>query len=219
MTEQSKVKPQSLMDALPLALADVESAKKDARNPHFKSKYSTIASVIAAIRPVADHGIWFRQVPLACERGVAYETFYIGYGEEKSAGISEVPVSKNDAQGVGSAKTYARRYGLMDAFGIAPEDDDGNAAASAPPPKPEAQSISDADWAKIVSLVKATKISAGKVKERVGAENLKLMTPEQLEQAVDYLETELATMAKAESDASQPDDDSLADDAAFLKGQ
>jgi hypothetical protein len=39
-----------------------------------------------------------------------------------------LPVSKQDAQGYGSAMTYARRYGWMAVTGIAPEDDDGNAA-------------------------------------------------------------------------------------------
>ena len=46
-----------------------------------------------------------------------------------SAGVCFVPASKNDAQGFGSALTYCRRYGLLAAFGIAPEDDDGNAAS------------------------------------------------------------------------------------------
>jgi len=44
-----------------------------------------------------------------------------------------VPASKHDAQGYGSALTYARRYSLMAACGIAPEDDDGNAAVKNPP--------------------------------------------------------------------------------------
>ena len=46
-------------------------------------------------------------------------------------------------QGVGSAQTYARRYGLMGLAGIAPEDDDGNAAAAAPPNR-TAQALQDA---------------------------------------------------------------------------
>lgn len=33
-------------------------------------------------------------------------------------------------QGLGSAITYARRYGLLGLAGIAPEDDDGNAAVA-----------------------------------------------------------------------------------------
>jgi hypothetical protein len=49
-------------------------------------------------------------------------------GEQISAGKLHVPASKQDAQGYGSALTYARRYALMAACGIAPEDDDGNAA-------------------------------------------------------------------------------------------
>ena len=60
-------------------------------------------------------------------------TFIHESGETFSAGKLHVPASKHDAQGYGSALTYARRYSLMAACGIAPEDDDGNAATSAPP--------------------------------------------------------------------------------------
>jgi len=42
-----------------------------------------------------------------------------------------LPALKQDAQGYGSALTYARRYSLMTALGIAPEDDDGHAASAA----------------------------------------------------------------------------------------
>jgi hypothetical protein len=51
--------------------------------------------------------------------------------------VLHVPASKQDPQGYGSALTYARRYSLMAACGIAPEDDDGNAASK--PRKPAAQ--------------------------------------------------------------------------------
>ena len=61
-------------------------------------------------------------------------------GETLSSGPLHVPASKNDPQGYGSALTYARRYSLMAACGIAPEDDDGNAASKpvtyAKPSKP-----------------------------------------------------------------------------------
>ena len=46
-----------------------------------------------------------------------------------SSGLLHVPASKQDAQGYGSALTYARRYSLMAICGIAPEDDDGNRAS------------------------------------------------------------------------------------------
>jgi len=60
-----------------------------------------------------------------------YET-----GEQISGGVISVPADKHNAQGYGSALTYARRYSLMAACGIAPEDDDGNAATKAPAVKP-----------------------------------------------------------------------------------
>jgi hypothetical protein len=50
-------------------------------------------------------------------------------GEMLECGILHVPASKQDPQGYGSALTYARRYSLMAACGIAPEDDDGNSAS------------------------------------------------------------------------------------------
>src|SRR5690606_15187526 len=85
-------------------------------------------------------GLWFRQVSHDADGGVCIETFYIRDGEELSAGKVFVPADKNNAQGYGSAQTYARRYGLQMAFGLATEDDDGNAAAAAPPKRQEAHS-------------------------------------------------------------------------------
>jgi hypothetical protein len=52
-------------------------------------------------------------------------------GETLDCGKLYVPAVKHDAQGHGSALTYARRYSLMAACGIAPEDDDGNAGTLA----------------------------------------------------------------------------------------
>jgi len=49
-----------------------------------------------------------------------------------------VPVGKPDAQGVGSALTYARRYALASFAGVAPEDDDGNGAVQKAPSRPVA---------------------------------------------------------------------------------
>ncbi len=119
-----------LVKALAKALPEVEGASKDSVNPHFKSKYADLGNVIEAIRPVTKHGLWFRQAPIEHERGACIETFYVhSSGEEMSAGQCFVPASKQDAQGFGSALTYCRRYGLLAAFGIAPEDDDGNAAS------------------------------------------------------------------------------------------
>lgn len=122
-----------LLDALAKALPELEGAKKNADNPHFKSKYADLGAVIDAVRPIKDHGIWFLQETQEHERGALVETFWIGHGEKLSAGVVYVPAAKDNAHGFGSALTYARRYGLQTAAGLSTEDDDGNAAVDAPP--------------------------------------------------------------------------------------
>jgi hypothetical protein len=49
-------------------------------------------------------------------------------GEDKIECKVPLILSKNDMQGLGSAITYARRYGLVSMLGIIQEDDDGNKA-------------------------------------------------------------------------------------------
>ena len=106
-------------------------ALKSSSNPHFKSKYADLAACVeAVIDGLNNNGIALVQKQHPSEGGVAVETIFVHEsGETFSAGLLTVPASKQDPQGYGSALTYARRYSLMAACGIAPEDDDGNAAS------------------------------------------------------------------------------------------
>lgn len=110
-------------------------ALKTSVNPAFKSRYSDLASCIDAVMEALNsNGLALMQIPADCESGVCVETLFVHEsGEILNGGKFRAPVTKQDAQGYGSATTYARRYGLMAACGIAPEDDDGNAAAKAAP--------------------------------------------------------------------------------------
>jgi hypothetical protein len=137
-----------LAKALVSAQAAMNHAAKDSKNPHFKSSYSSLASVIDAIRPhLAGNGLAFVQKLHTADGGVAVETVLIHEsGQEMSCGILFVPATKQDAQGYGSAITYAKRYGLQAALGIASEDDDGQAAVKTPPKPPVAVTI-DMDYA------------------------------------------------------------------------
>ena len=105
-------------------------ALKSSTNPHFRSRYADLSACVeAVIDALNQNGIALMQQTIECTDGVIVETVLIHEsGESLSSGKLHVPVSKNDAQGYGSALTYARRYSLMAACGIAPEDDDGNAA-------------------------------------------------------------------------------------------
>ena len=125
----------NLASALVKAQAEIEGAAKDKLNPHFRTKYADLGSVVEAIKPaLSKYGLAYVQVSHDKEHAAAIETVIVHTsGETLSCGIVAVPVSKGDAQGYGSAMTYARRYSLSAAFGVAPEDDDGNAAAAAKP--------------------------------------------------------------------------------------
>lgn len=106
-------------------------ALKTSSNPHFKSKYADLSACVEAVIDALNaEGIAMIQKTHECSDGVAIETVFLhSSGESFSSGVLRVPAVKQDAQGYGSAMTYARRYSLMAACGIAPEDDDGNAAS------------------------------------------------------------------------------------------
>jgi hypothetical protein len=122
----------SLATALVRALSEIEGVTKDKVNPHFKSKYADLSSVLETVRPVfARYNMAVTQETAPSEDGVIVETVVLHMsGEERRFGKLYVPANKRDAQGAGSALTYARRYSLMTALGIPAEDDDGNEAVS-----------------------------------------------------------------------------------------
>lgn len=129
--ESMAVRPSiaDLAAALCKAQAQMEGAKKDANNPHFKSKYADLASVWDAIRgPLTSNGLSVVQLLRSIQGGVEVETILMHASGQQISDVFAVPASKQDAQGYGSAATYARRYALMAMVGVAPEDDDGNAA-------------------------------------------------------------------------------------------
>ena len=117
-------------------------ALKSSTNPHFRTKYADLSACVeAVIDALNDNGIALIQQTHDCDNGVSVETIFMHEsGEMLSTGRLHVPAAKQDPQGYGSALTYARRYSLMAACGIAPEDDDANAASKKfvkPEPKPE----------------------------------------------------------------------------------
>ena len=109
-------------------------ALKSSTNPHFKSRYADLSACVeAVIDALNNNGIALIQQNQPSPDGVIIETIFLHEsGESLNCGQLFVPANKHDAQGFGSALTYARRYSLMAACGIAPEDDDGNTASRKP---------------------------------------------------------------------------------------
>ena len=150
--------------ALVKAQREFGPALKTHTNPAFRSKYANLSACIeAVIDALNNNNIFLMQPTHECSDGVIVETIFIHEsGEQMSSGKLHVPASKHDAQGYGSALTYARRYSLMTACGIAPEDDDGDAASKPkavapaapaapkpvgkPPAKIEGSGKNDGEW-------------------------------------------------------------------------
>lgn len=124
---------QKLAAAFVKAKRSFGPALKDKNNPHFKSKYADLGACLDAVEgALLDNGIAVLQDTFEDASGVTVETVLLHEsGEERRCGKLHVPAAKQDPQGYGSALTYARRYSLMTACGIAPEDDDGNAGTEA----------------------------------------------------------------------------------------
>ena len=125
--------------ALVKAQKGFSPALKTSTNPHFKSRYADLSACVeAVIDSLNDNGIALIQNTHEDMTGVTVETVFLHEsGETISTGKLHVPAGKQDPQGYGSALTYARRYSLMAACGIAPEDDDGNAASRQKPQAPK----------------------------------------------------------------------------------
>lgn len=134
--ETTSISVASIFAALAKAQGEMKGAKKDATNPHFKQKYADLASIWDACRvALSENGLCVIQTTSqAGAVGVCVVTTMGHSSGEWVRGEMYVPVSKQDAQGFGSAITYARRYALAAIVGVAPEDDDGEAAVGTPRP-------------------------------------------------------------------------------------
>ena len=125
-----------LATALAKAQGQIKGAAKSAQNPHFRSTYSDLASVTDAIRePLSSNGLSYVQGLGQYVEGVITLTTRLmhdsGQWIESTASL---PVSGKtlNAQAVGSATTYLRRYALQALIGLPSVDDDGNAASNGP---------------------------------------------------------------------------------------
>lgn len=195
-----------LAAALAKAQAAVKGAVKDATNPHFKSKYADLASVWDACREaLSQNGLSVVQLPGRDGTEVSVETILMHSSGQWIAGSVSTPVARNDAQGVGSAITYLRRYSLAAAVGIAPEDDDGESAIDrsapqraqpklvapvqkAPPHDPVTGEVTDepkyAAWvrtaeAEIAACTSQAAVDAWEERNKVALDRLKALNPDE----------------------------------------
>lgn len=117
--------------------AGIEKASKDATNPHFNRRYADLTSIWDACRDALKaHGVVVYQGADGTDGNTVTVTTRLAFaGQWVECGLTLKP-TKPDPQGIGSAITYGRRYGLAAMLGVCTEDDDGNAASNPPRREP-----------------------------------------------------------------------------------
>lgn len=202
-----------LFAALAAAQAEVENAAKSSVNPHFKSRYADLAEVLSVTRPVySKHGVSLIQAGNLAD-GMVTVTSILAHkgGGYITAEASCVP-ARTDAQGVGAAMTYLRRYSAAALLCIAQEDDDGETAVgrrTPPPAIPAAKpapvpSPSRKGWEPSAALVaEVAKCGDDPIKWdslRVRSEkSMQRLSPEHREQAEAWLVTQQTVALSTEN--------------------
>lgn len=144
----------SIYSALSKFHEAVGKISKDSVNPHFKSRYSDIDTVLETIRePLKKAGLCFTQLP---QQGGMKTIISTLDGESQIESFVEYVLDKNNMQGLGSAITYSRRYALVSMLGLEAEDDDGNTASQPKPKQPENKAQEDERMVKYKELVSKT---------------------------------------------------------------
>lgn len=126
--------------ALAKAQASMGNAIKNTKNAFFKNRYADFTALVEVIRePFASNALFFTQEVTSTDKTVSViTTIWHATGEWLEFDALVMPIGANTAQGIGSATTYAKRYSLGAAAGIATsEDDDGNLASGIPVQKQE----------------------------------------------------------------------------------
>lgn len=121
---------QNIIAAMIKAQKLIKHASIDANNPHYKSRYATLESVLDAVKSHANaNAIAIIQSCSRDEKGDFVETVLMHESGEHIASKMYLFLDKPTMQGMGSAITYSRRYQLASLFGISQADDDANEAS------------------------------------------------------------------------------------------
>lgn len=126
---------ETIEEAVVAAWAAMPEVRKTqtANTGKFSYSFASLPEVLAAVRPVlAGHGLAVLQSTITADGRIGVETWMLHTsGQRMGFGTLSIQADRLDAQQIGSWLTYARRYGVLAACGIAPDDDDG-ATASRP---------------------------------------------------------------------------------------
>ena len=187
-----------LLAALAAAQGEIENATKNAKNPHFKNNYADLAECLNTIRPVfSAHGLAVIQSAGHFDGAMVTVTTIITHktGGMISSESTCVP-AKTDAQGIGAATTYLRRYSVAAMCGIAQEDDDGQSARHDKSPTtktmPSNLTIGDAEFAELNRLLDETGSDKAAFCQYFGIDSVAALPMQKYAEAVAMLQKKAA---------------------------
>lgn len=203
-----------LAAALVAAQSEFTAIPKSSENPFFKSKYAALPDVVQTASPVlAKHGLAVSQFPGFDEHGDTLTTWLLHTSGQFICESMRLHLTKQDAQGQGSATTYARRYAYMGALGlVADEDDDGNAAGKKtvhpaqryPARTPDGNLLTEKQRDRVLAGVGKAGRRLSDVLTAIGVESIETMTVGDAVRMRDYLDAP-ASDVPSDLPAEEPD--------------
>lgn len=161
-----------IASALSKAQAQMTGAKKGSDNPFFKSKYSDLSQVVEAItEPFGSNGLSFVQGAEFEDGKISVSTRIMHSSGEWIEATTCLPPTKQDAQGYGSAISYAKRYGLQALAGVPSVDDDGNDAVKHSSGKAAQPSSQDVKQHLLDEAIKRHKKSIAAIKDSLAIDD------------------------------------------------
>jgi hypothetical protein len=190
----------ALFGALAKAQGEMVAAKKSAKNPHFKSTFADLASVLEAIMPALNaNGIALVQLPGFEDGTVTMTTTLCHSGGGWLSSQAGSPLGRGSGpQAVGSAISYLRRYCAQSACALPAVDDDGNAAQNSYKAKPKSAPERGGGFQKAAPPMHP---SWGKEWKAFIAEAMKYVTPKAGQEDLDAIKLEAAGLGFVKSPA------------------
>lgn len=168
----------TLASALCAAQAKMENPKKDKTatvrtksGGEYAYNYCTLDAVLDIVRPALnEEGIYLFQASSQVESKMLLHTVVMGYGETLELDVTPYQYM-TDPQDFGKRETYARRYSLLKAFGLAGDDDtDGDTGPDESDGKPPAEAEGSVHrQCEEIARLKGEAIKAGASKEGIEA--------------------------------------------------
>jgi hypothetical protein len=158
---------EGLLTAILAVQGEAPTLAKNATNPHFKSKYTPLDTIVETVGPILHrHGLVWMTLPGRDDRGEPALTYRLAHASsgEVLEGSMPLLLSKNDAQGMGSAITYARRYALCAVLNLVADDDDDGARAARQQAKPKAAPVDPPAIAKVKRLLREQKATTAGIR-------------------------------------------------------